>query len=152
MPYWLKGYIGCAYLLNDKRMIDESKAWIEGALRGQQSDGWFGPGKGRTGVATNLKGREDLWPNMIMLFALQTYYDCTGDKRVIDCMTRYFKYLAEVPEDRFLVGLLASHARRRSALQHPLALQPHGRGVAVGAGEKDAPPHRPVGQRRYQLA
>jgi DUF1680 family protein len=108
VPYWLKGYIGCAYLLNDKRMLDESKIWIEGALQSQQADGWFGPGKGRTGVATDLKGREDLWPNMVMLFALQTYYDCTGDARVLDCMTRYFKYLADVRENKFLVGFWPS--------------------------------------------
>jgi len=104
VPYWLKGYIACAYLLNDKRMIDESRIWIDGALNNQQADGWFGPGKGRKGVATDLTGRDDLWPNMIMLFCLQTYYDASGDARVLDAMTRYFKYLAAVPEDKFLVG------------------------------------------------
>ena len=104
VPYWLKGYIGAAYLLKNKRMIDESQIWIEGALKSQQPDGWFGPGKGRTGAATNLKGREDLWPNMIMLFCLQTYYDCTGDARVIDLMRKYFKYLEALPEEKFLIG------------------------------------------------
>ena len=103
-PYWLKGFIGCAYLLENPRMIDEAHVWIEGALDSQQADGWFGPDKGRTGAATDLKGRDDLWPNMIMLFCLQTYYDRTGDKRVIDLMTKYFKYLAELPEPKFLVG------------------------------------------------
>ena len=103
-PYWLKGFIGCAYLLEDRRMIDEAHVWIEAALASQKPDGWFGPDKGRPGQATDLKGREDLWPNMIMLFCLQTYHDRTGDPRVLDLMTRYFEYLAELPESKFLVG------------------------------------------------
>jgi DUF1680 family protein len=102
--YWLKGFINCGYILGDERMIKESKIWIEAALASQQDDGWFGPDKGRKGAATRLEGREDLWPNMIMLFCLQDYYDFTGDKRVIELMTKYMKYLVTVPEDRFLVG------------------------------------------------
>ena len=70
----------------------------------QQPDGWFGPGAGRTGECTDLKGRDDLWPNMIMLFCLRTYYDRSGDHRVIDLMRKYFRYLAAVPEAKFLIG------------------------------------------------
>ncbi len=104
VPYWLKGFIGAAYLLENDRMIKESHVWIEGALNSQKEDGWFGPDKGRSGVATDLKGRDDLWPNMIAIFCLQTYHERTGDKRVLDLMAKYFKHLAGVPEDRFLVG------------------------------------------------
>jgi len=103
-PYWLKGFSNCGYILRDQRMIGESKLWIEAALASQKEDGWFGPDKGRKGAATNLEGREDLWPNMIMLFCLQDYYEFTGDERVISLMTKYMKYLTTVPEDRFLVG------------------------------------------------
>jgi len=103
-PYWLKGFLNCAYVLNDKRMLAEAKIWIEGALASQKPDGWFGPDRGRKGAATRLQGREDLWPNMIMSFCLQDYYEATGDERVIRLMTRYMRYLAGVPEDRFLVG------------------------------------------------
>jgi hypothetical protein len=103
-PYWLKGYINLAYLLRDDAMIRQSQQWIEGALASQKPDGWFGPDADRRGVATDLVGRDDLWPNMIMLFCLQDYYDYSGDKRVIQLMERYFKYLQGVPEQRFLVG------------------------------------------------
>ena len=41
---------------------------------------------------------------MIMLFCLQDYYEYTGDPRVIALMTKYFHYLAGVPEEKFLVG------------------------------------------------
>lgn len=104
VPYWLKGYLNCAYLLGDEDMINEAHRWIEGAINSQQEDGWFGPGDGRTGLATNLSGREDLWPNMIMLFCLMDYYDYSADERVPELMTRYFRYLESVPEDKFLVG------------------------------------------------
>ena len=104
VPYWLKGYMNCAYLLGDEDMINEAHRWIEGAINSQQDDGWFGPGDGRKGIATNLSGREDLWPNMIMLFCLMDYYDYSADERVPELMTKYFRYLEAVPEDKFLVG------------------------------------------------
>jgi len=102
--YWLKGFSNCGYILGNERMITESKIWIEAGLRSQKPDGWFGPDKGRKGAATRLEGREDLWPNMIMLFCLQNYYEFASDERVIELMTNYMKYLVTVPEERFLVG------------------------------------------------
>lgn len=104
VPYWLKGFSAAVFTLGDERLLDEAKIWIEGALNSQQADGWFGPDKGRTGLATDLKGREDLWPNMIMLFILQDYYEYCGDERVIPLMLKYCRYLESVPEDKFLVG------------------------------------------------
>ncbi|KAA0213840.1 MAG: hypothetical protein DYG94_11655 [Leptolyngbya sp. PLA3] len=104
VPYWLKGYLNCAYVLNDEQMIAEAHRWIEGALNSQQDDGWFGPDEGRTGLATKLRGRDDLWPNMIMLYCLMDYHDVTRDERVITLMQRYFRYLEKLPEDKFLVG------------------------------------------------
>jgi len=102
--YWLKGFQDCGFLLDNHRMIQEARIWIEAAFASRQPDGWFGPGEERTGVATNLRGRDDLWPNMIMLFCLQSYHEQTGDPRVIELMTAYARYLLAVPEDRFLPG------------------------------------------------
>lgn len=104
VPYWLKGFGITGYILDDAAMIKEAKLWIEGAFDSQKADGWFGPDKGRGGLATRLKGREDLWPNMIMLFCLQDYYDYFGDQRVLKLMENYFKYLMTVPEEKFVVG------------------------------------------------
>ena len=108
VPYWLKGFGDCAYLLRNEDQIREARVWIEGALRSQQPDGWFGPGEERTGEATDLKGREDLWPNMIMLMCFQSYYEFSGDQRVLDAMRRYFQYEMKVPEDKFVVGFWAT--------------------------------------------
>ncbi len=103
-PYWLKGFSNCAYVLNNETMIEESMHWLNATINSQQEDGWFGPGHDRTGAATRLQGRADLWPNMIMLFNLQNYHEYSGDQRVIDLMLTYFNYLQSYPDDEFLVG------------------------------------------------
>jgi hypothetical protein len=104
VPYWLKGYSNMAWILGRKDMIEETKIWIEAVIHSQKDDGWFGPDKGRTGAATDLTGRDDLWPNMIMLFILQDYHSYSGDDRVITLMTKYFNYLKTIPEEKFLIG------------------------------------------------
>jgi hypothetical protein len=104
VPYWLKGFQNCAFLLDDKKQLAEARLWIEGIFSSQQPDGWLGPGDGRTGICTDLKGRDDLWPNMVALFCLQSFFEQTGDARVLPAMTRYFKYLEGVPEEKFLNG------------------------------------------------
>jgi hypothetical protein len=104
LPYWLKGYSNLAYLLGREDMLKETQLWIEAVLGSQKDDGWFGPDQDRTGAATRLKGREDLWPNMVMLFILQDYYSYAKDERVISLMTNYFNYLQTIPEEKFLVG------------------------------------------------
>lgn len=104
LPYWLKGYSNLAYILGREDMLEETQLWIEAVLNSQKEDGWFGPDEDRTGAATNLKGRVDLWPNMVMLFILQDYYSYSNDERVITLITNYFNYLKTVPEDQFLVG------------------------------------------------
>ncbi len=100
VPYWLKGYANLAFVLDDEALLRETKVWIEAAIRSRQADGWFGPESNRT----RLKGNPDLWPNMIMLFCLQDYYDYTGDRRVIDLLTKYFKHLTTIPDEKFLPG------------------------------------------------
>ena len=104
VPYWLKGYSNCAYVLNNEKMIEEAKTWLEATINSQQEDGWFGPAHDRSGAHSDLTGRADLWPNMIMLFNLQNYYEYSGDKRVISLMKDYFKYLQTYPDEDFLKG------------------------------------------------
>ncbi len=97
VPYWLKGYGDIGYLLGDQRMIAESRIWLEGAINSQRADGNFGPVR-----IFEDDGSQDFWANMPMLFCLQSYYEYTGDQRVIDLMTRYFKYQMTVPDDKLL--------------------------------------------------
>jgi len=98
VPYWLKGFGDLGYILGNQRIINEARQWIEAAIASQTDVGYFGP---RSNL-THLKGKSDLWPNMIMLNALQSYYEYTGDKRVIDLMTKYFKWQLTIPDQDFL--------------------------------------------------
>ena len=101
VPYWLKGFGDTGYLLKDRRIMDEAKVWIEGILSSRQSDGWFGPVTNKTG-SRRQSGAPDLWPNMIALNALQSYYEYTYDPRVLELMQAYFKWELTVPDDKFL--------------------------------------------------
>lgn len=97
VPYWLKGYGNIGYLLGDEAMIAEARTWIEAALRSQRGDGNFGPVR-----IFEDDGSQDFWANMIMLFCLQSYYEFTGDERVIDLMTRYSRFQMTVPAEVLL--------------------------------------------------
>jgi DUF1680 family protein len=103
VPYWLKGFANCAYLLGNQDQIKEAKVWIEGAIASQRDDGFFGPrGKGAESTVASTKGKYDLWPNMVMLQCLRSYHEFTGDRRVLDLMTKYFRWQLTVPEEEFL--------------------------------------------------
>lgn len=103
VPYWLKGFADCAYLLGRDDQIAEAKVWIEGALNSRRDDGFFGPrGQGAAATVESTEGEYDLWPNMVMLKCLQSYYEYTGDDRVLDLMTAYFRWERTVPDEDFL--------------------------------------------------
>src|SRR5437867_5047303 len=67
LPYWLKGLGDLGYILRDERVIAEASRWLEAALRSQEEDGYFGPREN--------KDKHDVWPNMPMLNALQSYHE-----------------------------------------------------------------------------
>jgi len=98
-PYWIDGLLPLAYILNDKELIAKVKPWIEWTLKSQQPDGYFGPAKDYSpepGIQRD--NSHDWWPKIVMLKVLMQYYSATGDKRVINLLTNYFKYqLKELP-------------------------------------------------------
>ncbi|MGZ5513848.1 MAG: beta-L-arabinofuranosidase domain-containing protein [Candidatus Aminicenantales bacterium] len=96
MPYWLKGYGNLGYLLKDAAMRKETERWLLLAFKSQTRDGFFGPADNR--------GANDLWPNMIMLSALQSFYEATSDRRVLSLMSRYFQYEFHLPAEELLPG------------------------------------------------
>lgn len=105
VPYWLKGYGDLAYVLGDQKRINEAKEWINGVIASQREDGWFGPRANISSPRVHSTGKPDLWPNMAMLNALQSYYEYSGDERVIRLMTKYFGWELGVPEEDFLPPL-----------------------------------------------
>jgi hypothetical protein len=102
VPYWLKGYGNLGYILQDKEMIAETKVWIEKVFQSQEPNGYFGP-KIIPDEKKNVKDAvPDLWPNMIMLWCLQSYYEHSNDPRVITFMTEYFKWQQSIPGEKLL--------------------------------------------------
>jgi hypothetical protein len=97
LPYWLKGYGDLGYVLGDERIIKEARKWIDAVLASQEEDGYFGPRANKTG----LKGQPDLWPHMVMLNVLQSFYEFSGDPRVIPFITKYLKWLNQQPPETF---------------------------------------------------
>ncbi len=97
VPYWLRGFVDLGYVLGDRRIIEVSRKWLDGVMSSQQPNGYFGS-------AANLKTEDgiDVWPNMVMLCALRTRYEATGDKRILDFMTRYFRWQTTIPQAQFL--------------------------------------------------
>ena len=95
VPYWLKGYGDIGYILQDEKMIAETKRWLEKVFESQRQDGYFGP---------TIKEGEytDLWSNMIMLWTMQSYYEYSKDERVIPFMKKYFKWQTTVPDNKLL--------------------------------------------------
>ena len=102
VPYWLKGYGDLGYLLNDPSVIKETKLWLDKVFESQQKNGYFGPAVVEMGQELEKGNTPDLWPNMIMLWCLQSYYDYSHDARVLPFMTRYFRWELTVPDNRFL--------------------------------------------------
>jgi len=100
LPYWLKGYGDLGYVLRDEKIILEARRWIDGMLSSQEADGWFGP---RT-LKTSLNGNPDLWPHMVMLNVLQSYYEYSSDEQVLPFMTKYFRWLNQQPGQTFANG------------------------------------------------
>ncbi len=99
VPYWLKGYGDLAYLLKDSAMVATTRDWLEKVFRSQRPDGYFGPRV----VANPAKDSiPDLWPNMLMLWCMQSYFEYSGDARAILFMNRYFRWELSVPDGQLL--------------------------------------------------
>lgn len=92
-PYWIDGLLPLAYLLDNEALKAKANTWVEAILASQQADGYLGPAQDhpfRYGLQRGAS--HDWWPKMVVLKILQQYYSATGDKRVVDCLLRYFRY------------------------------------------------------------
>ena len=102
LPYWLKGYGDLGYVLKDDKIIAEAKRWIDVIMKSQDETGYFGP---RALLhSRDCDGHADIWPNMLVLNILQSWYEYTHDERIIPFMTRYFKWELDYPDKDFLHG------------------------------------------------
>ncbi len=97
VPYWLRGYCSLAYILDDEEMKRESQVWFDAVFANLKEDGFLGP-------RNYENGNPELWAQMVMIWALQTYYEHSGDHRVLEALTDYFKWEMTVPDSQFLKG------------------------------------------------
>lgn len=99
-PYWIDGLLPLAYILDDAELKAKVRPWVEWALKSQREDGYFGPATDyphEPGLQRD--NAADWWPRMVVLKILQQYHSATDDARVVDFMTRYFRYqLKTLPE------------------------------------------------------
>ncbi|MGI9427319.1 MAG: beta-L-arabinofuranosidase domain-containing protein [Bythopirellula sp.] len=94
VPYWLRGAIRLGQLLEDQQLIDETEVWLSAVFDGQRANGHFGPLR-----VFGDDDSHDLWANMVMLSCLQTYYEYSQDQRVIELMTKYFRFQSAIPDE-----------------------------------------------------
>ena len=87
-PYYLDGLVPLAYILDDERLKNKVKTWIEPILASSRDTGWYGPVRNK-----------DRWPLSVANKALMQYYEATGDKRALDVLTKYFRYLHDSKPD-----------------------------------------------------
>ncbi len=87
-PYYLDGLVPLAYLLEDQRLIDKAKIYIEWILNSGQPDGWFGPAKNK-----------DRWPLAVAMKVLTQYHEAANDARVLPLLKNYFTFLKNNPPD-----------------------------------------------------
>ena len=77
-PYWLKGFGDLGYVLKDERIIKEARQMDRGASSPARSRT---AGSVRASLKTSLEGKPDLWPHMVMLNVLQSFYEVHGRSR-----------------------------------------------------------------------
>ncbi|MBK8883091.1 MAG: glycoside hydrolase family 127 protein [Bacteroidales bacterium] len=87
-PYFLDGLVPLAYLLDDERLKEKVKKWIEPVLASSRDSGWYGPVRNK-----------DRWPLAVANKVLMQYYEATGDRRAFDVLIKYFRYLHDTPPD-----------------------------------------------------
>lgn len=87
-PYYLDGLVPLAYLLEDPRLMEKVKTWMEPILASVQASGWFGPERNK-----------DRWPLAVGLKVLKSYYEGSQDPRALEVIKKYFTYLADNKPD-----------------------------------------------------
>jgi hypothetical protein len=97
-PYFADGLVPLAYLLDDPHLVGRAQKWVDWVLSNPLPNGQIGPRK-----------NNDWWPRMIMLKVLGSYFEASGDPRVLPVMSGYSRYMLRALPARILENW--GHAR-----------------------------------------
>ncbi|TDW17649.1 beta-L-arabinofuranosidase domain-containing protein [Kribbella kalugense] len=97
LPYWLRGFGDLGYVTGNTGVLTRTEQWMNGIIKTQAADGWFGPER----LRTSLEGGPDFWPGMPLLAAFRSWYEYSGDERVISFMTKYLGFQNTQPPEVF---------------------------------------------------
>jgi len=87
VPYWLDGFIPLAWLLDDEDMKKRASHYINYIIDHQAEDGWICPDD------VGDRARYDVWAKLLILKVLVVYYECTGDRRIQEVVSKALKAL-----------------------------------------------------------
>ena len=104
-PYYVKGLVALAYVLDDPTLKAKAQVWLDWMLNHQGADGFLGPVQ----LASAGDG-QNMWGRAPMLYALKDYYEATGDARVLPALTNFFHWEA----NNLATSPLISWARSRA--------------------------------------
>jgi len=79
-PYYVKGLVALAYVLNDQTLKTKAQKWIDWIINSQKTNGDFGPRV------------RNWWPNMLALTILRDYYEATGDAKALTFYKNYMTF------------------------------------------------------------
>ncbi|NLV92398.1 MAG: hypothetical protein GX030_08405 [Firmicutes bacterium] len=88
-PYYLDGLLPLAYLIDNGILQRKAQKWIEVFLTYQEENGWIGPVR----AEDPRQPERDPWPIFVVCKVLTQYYEVSQDQRVLDVMTKFFRYL-----------------------------------------------------------
>ena len=103
--YWFRGFHDLAVLTGDPQLMAEANRWLEAIIGWQDSDGYFGARVHKCVTGKNGQKVTDLWPHMVMLDAIISHHEHTGDPRIVPMLSRFFQFCRDLPDDRFVPAL-----------------------------------------------
>lgn len=95
-PYWLDGLVPLAFLLDDERLKEKARRWMDYIVRHQHPDGWLGPVRSPEGRYQAY----DPWPSFVVMKAMIQYYEATHDERIPEAILRFLRRLDALLDEK----------------------------------------------------
>lgn len=93
-------------MLDDPRIIANTKRWVEGIIANQKPDGFFGPERLRPRPDSDA----DIWPHLVAADVVHSYYEHSGDKRAFEFLRRFLRWQSAQSAKYFAGGFGALRA------------------------------------------